>query len=472
MATIPTQHDPPLAHLWWLAPVWPFVGIVASTMIAAWLQSDEAFLIYGAPKYIRTEHLYLAAAVIGMFSLGCYLASGSPAARASLFLPLLRSRSVHELQAADARERTIDTIAYRWFLLATLLTLVGYAAWLAVGLKNGFRPAMFLDILRGSEEMNGDVLRRDYFPTIPGVTTCTQFGVPATLLGAWLFLRGQTSILWPLLGLAGISVLRAIGFNERSALLELIFPSMFIVMRMWMLGWPMPARWQQLLRIAPIVSPILLVLFFGGFEYFRSWRYYQDQFDSYAEFTVWRLSGYFTTAHNNGAMGYEKGHPRPLPFYVLKPYWEFPLVEHSPFGYEQLTGYKIEEQHMAMLANHGTDELNNEGGMFQPTLDLGLAGGLLYWLGYGAVSQLLYRRFVRGTLLGITLYPIFYMALLETPLILFLCHPRIFPALVTLVAVAAHVTWALSSPRETQPASELLNRVHAGESSLAAGERN
>lgn len=425
-------------------------------MLAAWLQSDHAYLMYGAPKYIRGEHLLLAIAVMAMFSLGCYLSAGKPIDRLLGFLPL-RSRSSDLLERHAASEletrsqsEQIDAITYRWFLIVVALTVFGYLAWLAVGFKNGFRPSMFLDILRGSDEMDGDILRKQYFPTIPGVTTCTQFGVPATLLGIWLYFRGQKQAIWPLGAVALIATLRAIAFSERSALLELIFPSMFVVLRMCYLGWPMQVRWQQLLRIVPLAGPVFLVLFFGGFEYFRSWKHYQNEFDSYAEFTLWRLSGYFTTAHNNGAMGYVEGHPRPLPFYVLKPWWEFPLVERSPLGYERMTGINIEESHLAMLAKYGTDELNNEGGMFQPTLDLGLAGGLLYWLGYGAIAQLMFRRFERGTLLGITFYPIIYLALLETPLILFLCHPRMFPAIVTLLAVSWHASWAIRN-RESEP---------------------
>jgi len=100
-----------------------------------------------------------------------------------------------------------------------------------------------------------------------------------------------------------------------------------------------------------------------------------------------------------------------------------------------------------MLEQYGNVELNNEGGLFQPALDLGLAGSLLFWCGYGFVAGRFYRGYQVGTLAGVTIYPLIYLSILEVPLVLFLFYPRMFPGLVTLATVA----WMTRSSAEPEP---------------------
>src|SRR4051812_31216672 len=69
----------PLRHLWWLGPARLFALVVATTMLIAALQSDAAYRLYGAPKFIGGKHLLLAAAVIGAFSIGRRLAAATGA---------------------------------------------------------------------------------------------------------------------------------------------------------------------------------------------------------------------------------------------------------------------------------------------------------------------------------------------------------------------------------------------------------
>ena len=72
-----------------------------------------------------------------------------------------------------------------------------------------------------------------------------------------------------------------------------------------------------------------------------------------------------------------------------------------------------------MLEQFGTPELNNEGRLFQPALDFGLGGYVLFWLASGFVSGRLYRHYLVGTLAGLTLYPLVVIAILETPRFLY-----------------------------------------------------
>lgn len=414
------MHEPriqrELRRLWWLDPAWPFAAIVGITIVAAYCQSEAAYALYRTPKYVQAWHVALAAAAIAAFVLGCRLA----AATGRIPEP-----------ATDSHDVTIR----RWFYVTVVLTLFGYAAWLAVGLKNGFTVGMLLQLMTPGS-VNADWIRTNLFPTIPGITTCTQFGVPAVVLGLWLYFRGAKNVIAPLALLVVVATARAIVFNERTALIEMFVPGALVVLRMRFLDRPLPAWFRKTLLAAPVIAPLLLLIFFGSFEYVRSWRFYHTKFDSFAEFTVWRLSGYYTTAHNNGAMAMETGQPRPLPYYTLRPLWLFPGVRDSPLGYQHLTDLDVEENHTLMLERFGNVELNNEGGFFQPALDYGVAGSLLFWAAYGFVAGRFYRGFQAGTIAGVSIYPLIYLSILEVPLVLFLCYPRMFPAFVTLAIVA------------------------------------
>jgi hypothetical protein len=416
-----------LRRLWWLHPAWPFAGVVGTTILAAWFQDKNAFAIYGTPKYVEFEHVAMAFAAIAAFIVGCGL--GQSTGRPPRATPHTAN----------------DSIRF-WFYLTTSLTLLGYFVWFAVGVKNGFRLHMFVDLVTGADAHNYHVIRHELFPTIPGVTTCTQFGIAAMLFGSWLLVHGQRRVVWPLAVLMALAAVRCLLFSERTALIELLFPPAMVGLRAWILGRSQRPVIRWLLVAAPVICIFGVVLFFGVFEYFRSWMWYRDQFHSYAEFTMWRLSGYFTTAHNNGAMALVTDQPRPLPYFTMRPLWEFPGVSDSPLGYEALTGVDVPLAHENMLHRYGTYELNNEGGLFQPALDFGWAGFLVYWFGYGFISAKAYRCFLAGTFAGVMLYPLIYMSLLEVPLILFLMYTRVFPSLVA-IGIAAWMASRATSPR-------------------------
>lgn len=420
-----------IRRLWWLDPAWPFAMIVGSTIVAAYFQSEAAYQLYRTPKYVQGWHLLLAAGAIIAFVLGSRLATATG-------------------QIPQPTPPASNRIIARWFYITLALTAFGYVSWLAVGVKNGFSFSMFIELLTTDDPELADWIRQELFTTVPGVTTCTQFGVPALALGLWLYFQGRKSVLWPLVMLVIVATVRSILFSERTAIIEMLAPAVLIVLRLAVLGraWP---RWCGVaLRSAPLVAPLALVVFFGGFEYFRSWRFYHTQFDSYPAFVTWRLSGYYTTAHNNGAMALETGAPRVLPYNTLRPLWLFPGVSKSPFAYDKLTGHDAEADHLRMLKRYGNFELNNEGGLFQPTLDYGIAGGLLFWLAYGFLAGRMYRSFQVGTIAGLSIYPLIYLSILEVPLVLFLCYSRMFPAF----AVLTYIAWTTRPRDDSAPSPQ------------------
>ena len=417
---------------WWLRPTVILLLVTGTTLLLASWQNEVAYELYGMLKYIETWHLGLAVLFFAAFGTGSYLGKAST--------------------NTDQPPKSLNPLVIRrWFYLCVGLTIFGYLVWFAVGFKNGATPGMVLDVLRSDNPEFVDLIRKEYFPTIPGITTCTQFGLPAMLLGLWLYFLDDRRAIYGVLAVGSLALVRSLIFSERSAVIELGVPSTVLVLRLFVFCKGEKTWLRKVGILAPIMAPLLLAILFGAFEYVRSWRYYVDQFDSYPQFVVWRLSGYYTTSHNNGSMALETNPTRPLPFYTLRPFWEFPGVAASPFGYEKLTGIDPMEVHTSMLENYGNPELNNEGGLFQPMLDWGLPGALLFWVGYGFLASRLYQLYLRGSLSGILLYPVFFYSLLEIPRVMMICYTRLTPTLITIVAVI--VTASLASKSEHSPSS-------------------
>jgi hypothetical protein len=136
-------------------------------------------------------------------------------------------------------------------------------------------------------------------------------------------------------------------------------------------------------------------------------------------------------------------------------FWRVPGLSKTPLGYANITGIDPEVRHRAMLERYGTPELNNEGGLFQPALDYGLAGYAVFWCLCGFVSGRLYRSFLVGTLAGVMLYPLVFLAILETPRFLYLSYTRALPALLAfaVVVVLTHRAPHRSIGRSPLPAT-------------------
>src|SRR5262249_5445712 len=131
-------------------------------------------------------------------------------------------------------------------------------------------------------------------------------------------------------------------------------------------------------------------------------------------------------------MALETQPPFTLPYATVRSLWLIPGLSKTALGYPAFTGIDPTDRHDQMLEKLGTPELNNEGGLFQPVLDFGVGGSLLFWLGSGFVAGRMYRHFLVGTLAGLLLYPLIIVAILETPRFLYLSYTRSFPGLLAL----------------------------------------
>lgn len=385
-------------------------------MCLACALSPYAYALYGTQKYLTLWHAALAAMAVFGFAMGRRVAAATGTTPSS-------------------PPAEIDKQLTRWFYLAVVLTLLGYVAWFAVAVRNGLSLSLVADVILHPDAGTSFDLKEEIFTTIPGLTTCVQFGIGAVLLGAWLWSRGNKHVVPWLVIVLAIAFVRAVVASERLALLELIVPLAVVVLRMKFMGQAMRISRQWLVRALPLLAIGGLLVFFGAAEYSRSWQFYQDTFKTFPEYATWRLAGYYTTSLNNGAMALETREPLPIPYHSLHQFWSFPLIKRTPLAYDRLTGIEPGDELEQMLTLHGTMELNNEGGLFLPALDFGLFGFVIFWSCYGFLAGRLYRGFLAGSLGGTLLYPIVFVSLLDVPRVLYLPSSRTFPTLALLLTI-------------------------------------
>lgn len=423
-----------LERLWWLNPAIVFAVMIPGTMALAVSLSRDAYLLYRVPKYLDESHFLLSLLATAMVIGGYVWATRTGAA-----------------PKTDIGEYT-SLLTKAFFTFATL-TLLGYTIWIAAAFARGLTPGMFLKFFSSATDADfGLDLKETYFKTIPGVTTAAQFQVSAIILG---LLPGVFERRWvkPLLaGLICMSLLRAVFLTERLALIEVTVVSGVIAMRRWVLG-KRTQRWFVVAMNAfPIAAVIGLIVLFGTFESIRSWRFYKDKFNSITEFTLWRVGAYYTTCHNNSAMFLERQGSWPLPYSTLQAMWAFPLIENSPLGYEKLVGYDPDKEYLDILQRNASPEYNNEGGLFQPLIDFGMVGYVVFYVGLGFVAGRLYRAYLAGAVYGLLYFPPVLMHILETPRFLYLNSSRNFPTHVAFLTVLLFI-WLVSRAKE-QAAAE------------------
>jgi oligosaccharide repeat unit polymerase len=416
--------------VWWLNPVIAFGVPALIAGATAWLTDSADYLsFWRTAKYFDLSCFELLIAVVAVFSCGCLFGTGR--------------RGPREAVATDWTSVVPWPRVITLFRLSFVLTVVAYAIWFAVGIKNGLGVGVILDIIHGASGATYN-LREEYLKTIPGVTTATQFGLAVIALGipigaakGWRTVRWQCAIVFVL------AVVRALLNSERLALIELLVP--FVVATIWLR--PATTRLVRgLTRLAPMLAGAMLYLFFAASEYFRSWsQYYSGNESSFWGFIALRLMGYYTTALNNGALLWTVGKPLGVqtPILTLSTLWRFPVLKDllpTLFPSLGLSFSNLPEtNYMQLLNTSANPEFNNPSGVFCPVLDYGVAAGLLYWLLCGVICGYLYKEFQKRSVAGIFLYPSIYISLIEVTRVLYWADGRFFPPMFLLVVAVLFV---------------------------------
>ena len=412
-----------LQRVWWLHPAIAFSAPALLASVTAYYTGSKDYLYFWrTSKYFDRSCLDLLLVVVAVFICGSMIG----AARRSRCAP-----------AADW------TLAVRWpavrlcFTLSFVLTVVAYAVWILIGIKNGLNLGVVMDILRKSNSADYN-LRDDFFQTIPGVTTGTQFGIAVMALAAPLgAATGWRRVRWQCGIVLALGLLRSFLNSERLAIIELLVP--FAISFIWI----QPARTRLLrtmTKVAPLLAAGLLYLLFSAGEYYRSWAsFYAKSESNFWEFMGLRLMGYYTTALNNGALVWRFNKPFTLhfPMVTLDFVWRFPVFKDALFElfpqFSRLAVTAPDTHYMNLLASSANPEFNNASGVFLPFIDYGIAGGLLYWLAAGLICGYLYTEFKRRSVAGVFLYPALYISLIEATRILYWADGRFLPGMAVLI---------------------------------------
>lgn len=433
-------------RVWWLSPVWVTLFVGGVSILSAALVSDNDFrVLWRTPKWITAEGLLLFGCGSLALAFGALVAIAlTPVAqRKGMRWPVIGESSLPFLAKAST--------------VFTGLTVIGYVGFGVLFLKAGINPLA----VAGGAGYELDV--RSLIGTIPGVTTLTQFGIPAVVLSAVLLAnRYSRTELVKLLLVVALAGLRALMFFERLAILELVVPALVVLAGYLATRGGKWARW--ILQLMPVMFIGGVVLIFGLFEYVRSWTYYGTHgSQSYFDFVVSRIAGYYATALNNGDLMIEHlQYPGRVPYHTMEALWLAP-------GLEKLDLYLLlggnprpiiigdkTSSYDVMLAQFGNPEFNNNSGYASVFADYGTYGGIVFFLLLGLAAGFLYSRFCTGnsvSMFGLFLYPIFFVGLLELPRYFYWSQGRATPAWVGLIVLA--IMLARREARERRKASEL-----------------
>ena len=424
-----TMTHRPDSGTWWLHPgsVFGISGLLIAS--AAYFISESSYRNYWrTPKFFDLSALETTLACVAVFVFGALLGQAL----------ISRSRRDGSPGATDqAIPWPLITILFQ---VSFYLCLVGYALWMGLAIQRGMTLTNVVEILVGEKGAMYDA-RFSYLPTVGGVTTLTQFGTAAMILGAILgFGQGWKPVRWKLGIVVGLAVLRALLNSERFALIELAVPFAVCCLALR----PRISKFARIaLNLAPPVGLIALFLLFTGFEYFRSWtNYYAGRDLSLWEFGAIRLLGYYVTSFNNGAYFLNRLDPLNAPYFTAHFLWGFPLS--SPVIKRLFPDPLLDSSdkwfYFPFLEADANVEFNNADGMLFPLMDYGIAGGLIYWLLIGVLCGLIYDAYRRRALSGLLLYPMLFLGLLELPLALYWGEGRAFPSLCLLAATPV-VIW-------------------------------
>jgi oligosaccharide repeat unit polymerase len=390
------------SELWWLHPSC-IVGLVLVPIYLSFLGFDFASVV---------KNVYI------------------PSALYAWGLVLMLCMTVG-IQGALAHARRLQPVApprisRAAMLLLLALTLMAYALWFGPLLA---QPQLLAEIVTGTRAQV-----RDSVSTMPGITTLTQLGVAYGIaygikLGAGVQRVSRVEHAGFAL-LVLLAMFRAFAWAERLAVIELLV--CFGVARLAYLPIVRPRR-QFAAQVLPALAPFALYLVFTASEYFRSWDYYVDRYDSIWAFTLDRLITYYATASNNGIGILVDTHDWPYynGAFAFKWAWTMPglgsLLE-AAFGNPR----GIENW---WLETYARPEFNSPTAYFRVVLDFGYFGSVLYFLLLGWLIGHAYAAFRAGQLFGLLLFPVFVLFLVESLRYSYLGETRIVPLMLGLAVL-------------------------------------
>lgn len=420
------------ARLWWMRPV-PLIIFVIVPLYLSFMLFDYENVV--PRRYLPSADYLWGLCLLIALALGAGLGAGQEPAR---------PRRTDTSPGAPIYVSNVITAA----LLG--LTVFAYAVW--------FGPLLF-DLGTVVKVYTGELDHVRYvIKTMPGVTTLTQCGAAYLVLTAVRQFGGAAGprgvSLWESFGVLLVFLLalaRAFLWAERLALLEAtvaysVAAAAFYRFRT-VAGWRLAAT-------APLIGPVVVYLLFTGTESFRSWRFYQNYYDSIWQFSFERLMTYYAVAANSGLGLLAESHdwPRYTGRYAIE--WAYEMPQLGPLLIEAFGD--VSQQFVYFLEHQGRLEFNNPSGIFPIVFDIGYFGSAVYFVLAGVLVGIARRGFVRRSHFGLFFYPFCVLFMLEILRFNYLAAARFFPIAGSLVVAlmlmrpAARAVWRSPRARRLQ----------------------
>lgn len=310
-----------------------------------------------------------------------------------------------------------------------------------------FDPPLLMSVLMGGQKPE-----RADIGTVTGITSLVNLApLFFSLAGYVLFVRGTRNRTLAALTIVLLlfTFFRAYIWSERLAVGEALIPLALVL-----LGNASPKPHQRVRRLiwslGPYAALPALFLFFAVAELFRSWSFYADRM-AFWDFAFGRFVTYYYTSLNNGA--------GLLATTADWPNWRFEQVlswlHTFPLGigpwFSETVGRHTDAGEV-FLQRYGDPEFNTDSSFAGVTLDLGVAGAMLYFFLSMFCAGILYSRYRQSDTLSVMLFPSVLIALFESLRYLYWGTSRAFVwVLGTLVVLA--VLWICGSIAAARPSS-------------------
>jgi hypothetical protein len=381
----PPSDPGPHGLPWWATPPGICLGFLLPVLVLIAYAGEirhPAFTVRGI-RFLTTPYLLLAAALLVMSALGGWM-----------------GQQIVPRRAAP----TDGTDLMRAANVMGCLGLLIYCVWLGQFL---FNPVVVYEVLTGQ-------LRpaRTELGTAGGARSLLNLSLIFYCFAAYsvFVLKTQPNRLCRFLfvALTVLTLYRSYLWSERLAFIEIIVLA-WVMARPQRFGW----AWTPIRRLGPFAGIPFVVVFFAASEYLRSWQseYYNNGRLNFVDFAVGRFASYYYTSLNNGA-GILATDTWPTYTYDSVLQWMHKMPGGIGSVFKELTELR-QTVGGTFLSEYGDPEFNNLSGLLLVVSDIGISGAAVYFFAIAFVAGLLMRRYERGNLIGIALFPCFFMSFIE-----------------------------------------------------------
>ncbi len=387
------MNDENYKILWWIKPYNLILGLILPVYVLIYI---AGYSPDNAKNYFTSYYFLLGLTYILIFAATCYIFS--------------KVKIIHSY-------RIKLRFSPGWLDFLAIATILAYLIWFWDIVHN---PQLLLFVFDESV-----INLRQEISTIPGITTLVQAGVVYSVFYSiyrWRYrIKMHWRFRWYMYAIILLAAFRMLAWSERLGLVEVILPLALVYLPTLNVS----KGWKRTVLVgAPYIGLMLLIIFFGISEFFRSWAA-QAQYGSQSlpSYVLERFYLYYQTSLNNGS-----GLLTEFPWPELKGQYTFLWLYNFPAIGGALTSWTgISHACAHFLDMYGRIGFTTFSAIFPVFYDFGILGGFIYAAILGGCTGLFYRQFEKRSGPGIFLYPIMFIALTEMLRLLYLGTTRIFP---------------------------------------------